>query len=176
VWEWDFKTRQELREALESYTAFQDGTFVRRYGRKDEIDPEAPEPATEEEVAEAEMRSAQRRAEIDRCMEVLAQMSPHWHELLHRYYREGMSVQPRGWLWPAAKLKYLHLNCPSLMRCPVVPGDARLDLPKCTEYDRQQCFDHYRIFLGQLRIAIGRLYSVHSLTKRQRRRLVHGRA
>ncbi len=180
VWSWHFESRSNLRRGLEGYTAFQDGTLLRRYGHEGfriEVDANgnplldangepimvmdptaAPNP---ELFAMVEMSAAQRRAEIDQCMDVIEQRSPHWWKLLDCYYRKGASCEPRGWLKASERMGYRTQPCPALVRCPATAGDNRFDFKTCDRADEHECVEDRVTFVNQLNVATGKLYNVH---------------
>jgi hypothetical protein len=180
VWSWSFASPHELRKALEEYTAFQDGTLLRRYGhegyrvavddrgnivRDEQGEPVLvtdPEPLRDPEtLAQLEMCLARKRSEIDHCMEVLQRRFPHWWRLLDIYYRRGLSLEPRGWLEPAVRLGFHRGKCPPLMRCVVSPGDNRSDLEDCQRHQKHHCHWDRDTFMRSVSLAIARLYDVH---------------
>lgn len=181
VWSWYFPHPMDLRRALEEYTAFQEGTLLRKYGhdgfkvetdgqgnpRLDEagnpvLVPEDPSKACDPEaLAEAEMHAAQRRSEIDACMEDLRRRYPHWWRLLDVYYRRGLSMEPRGWVVMAALLGVHKGKCPPLKRCPASPGDNRIELGDCERHQKNHCHWDRDTFERQVVCAIRCLFDIH---------------
>lgn len=180
VWTWDFSSPAELREALEEYTAFQDGTVLRRYGHEglrvavDErgnpilgddgqpvMLPDLEPSRNPEELARVEMNMARRRSEIDQSMEILRHRFPHWWRLIDLYYRQGYSTEPRGWLLPAVVMGCHKGKCPPLVRCPVSPGDNRRDLPECQRRQKNHCYWDHDTFMRQVALAVARLFDAH---------------
>ena len=170
----------DLRRALEEYTAFQDGTLLRKYGHdglKMAVDGQgnpildaAGEPLLEpdfghtgdpESAAEAEMHAAQRRSEIDACMDGLRRRYPHWWRLIDVYYRQGLSMEPRGWVVMAALLGVHKGKCPPLKRCPASPRDNRTDLDECERHRKNHCHWDRDTFERQVACAIRCLFDVH---------------
>ena len=186
VWAWYFQHPMDLRRALEEYTAFQDGTLLRRYGidgMKIKVDADGnplldaqgnpllePDPKSvddrarleaEAHRAEAEMHAMQRRSEIDACMEDLRRRYPHWWRLIDVYYRQGLSMEPRGWVVMAALLGVHKGKCPPLKRCPASPRDNRTDLDECERHRKNHCHWDRDTFERQVACAIRCLFDVH---------------
>lgn len=154
-WRWDFSSPAELRRALEEYTALQEGAAIRKYGHdgvrvlvdewgNDVLDEDGhpvlvvdPEPVRDPESgARTEFDKARIRSEIDACMERIRTRYPHWWWLLEVYYRQGRSLEPRGWIATAILLGVHKSRCPALMRCPVSPGDNRSGWDVCQRHDK----------------------------------------
>ena len=88
VWRWCFRSKAELRKALEEYTALADGQYVR--GEFDGSEPDAAHMDTG-------FRIMAQNKEIDRRMLRLAVMAPLYQRLLDVYYRHGLCVEAMGW-------------------------------------------------------------------------------
>jgi hypothetical protein len=180
VWSWIFAGPKEVRQALEEYTSFQDGTLCRHYGHDglrvavDELGREIldedgrevlisdPEPPTNPaELAKLQMSKARIRSEIDASMEVLRRTFPHWYRLLDVYFRQGCSMEPRGWLVPAILLGVHKGRCPLDVRCPVSPGDNRPGRDECQRAAKKGCRWDRETFERQVTCAVARLYDAH---------------
>ena len=180
VWSWYFPHPMDLRRALEEYTAFQDGTLLRKYGSdgfrvavdghgnpilgaagEQILEADVAPRSDPESIAEAEMHAAQRRSEIDTCMEELRRRYPHWWRLIDVYYRQGLSMEPRGWVVMAALLGVHKGKCPPLKRCPASPGDNRTGLGECERHRKNHCHWDRDTFERQVACAIRCLFDVH---------------
>jgi hypothetical protein len=129
-----------------------------------EEDPDAA-PRPEDVQAIQQMHSAQRRAEIDACLEAIRRPFPHWYKLLDTYYREGLSLEPRGWAIAAHALGAHQVTCPPLKRCPASPGEpVQEDRPDCRKADKICRADRAR-FEVLLAIAIARLFDAHRVRR-----------
>lgn len=125
-----------------------------------EEDPEA-EPRDPDCGAQAEMSKARIRAEIDACMDAIRRRYPHWWTLLEAYYRQGASLEPRGWVKVAELLGSHAGKCPPLKRCPASPGDQRMDLDECRRDLRHHCGRDRALFVALTATAIARLFDAH---------------
>jgi hypothetical protein len=158
VWSWEFNGRHDLRKALEEYTDHLDGTLTRRYG--------PPDGGDEEKLAVQEANAAKRRAEIDRCMEVLEQACPFLWRILDLHYRRGCSLSLQGWTIPAARMGLRKATCPPLVRCVLnsrdpEQEDRRQQLLDCDKAVAQACGADRDLFRVELSLAIGRLFAIH---------------
>jgi hypothetical protein len=145
---WRFKTVEKLREeGLEQYTAFSDGIMVTRYGMLgDEKDLQ---------VWECVLR---KRAEIDACLGQMKEVGQ--RRLLDVYYRRGLSVDHRGWMYTANLVRVQGvkpIRCPGNVRCRI--ADERRDLPTCPA--GRHCEWDHDTFESVLQQAVGRLWKVH---------------
>jgi hypothetical protein len=150
VWSWRFPSPKSLREdGLEQYTAFTDSIKVGKYGEfviGDEVD------------GESHFCALRKRAEIDACMSEFRYVV--LRDILDVYYRQGLSVEHRGWTEAARRVRVQGVRprrCPGAVRCRV--ADTRFELPTC-EVGRG-CLTDYDTFEVQVSLAIERLWRVH---------------
>lgn len=157
VFSWTFNSLRELRQGLEEYLSFLDGTVTTHYGT--EHGEREPDPAVH-------MNAARRRSEIDACMEVLQASSPLLWRTLDVHYRRGASIQPRGWTVTAACIGLRRACCPSGVRCVLQAGsteeeERRLDKPACRVAERLGCQQDRDDLQRQLTMAVRRLHGIH---------------
>ena len=129
-----------------------------------EVDPDA-EPRDPDTLATQQLHAAQRRSEIDACMDALPPRLQYCRTLLDLYYRRGLNLEPRGWVLPYSKVAPQRTPCPPLRRCPASPGDNRTDWKDCRHGDR--CTRDRAAFEVLLALAIGCLFDAHRVRREQ---------
>lgn len=145
----------ELSEALEQYTAYADGIKVGKYGEVTGGDVDL-------ETWETVLR---KRKEIDLCMAAMSEVG--LRNLLHVYYRCGLSTHHRGWM-QAAHITRVQGVKP--LRCPGAAPETGKAI-RCRlsgePMDRDQCpiggkcKELRETFDAQVKRAIGQLWKVH---------------
>jgi hypothetical protein len=149
---WRFGSPESLREdGLEQVCAFLDGSLISRYGEF--------LPGGDDGLGNSHLCAVRKRAEIDRCMELLKERR--LHRLLDVYYRQGYSIEHRGWAKAARIVELPGMSlprCPGPVRCQV-PGDDRMTLPTCPA-GRHCQWDHDQ-FEATLKQAVIALWRVH---------------
>lgn len=162
VFSWTFNSLRELRQGLQEYLSFLDGTVTTHYGLEHgerDADPTVY------------MNAARRRSEIDACMESLQDTSPLLWRTLDVHYRRGASIQPRGWTVTAGCIGLRRATCPVGVRCVLRAGstdeeERRLDKPACRAAERLGCQQDRDDLQRQLTMATRRLHQIHQLRRR----------
>jgi hypothetical protein len=145
----DGRRHDELAEALDTYTTYQDGVKIGRYGEL---------VGGEQDLQTWEM-VLRKRKEIDLCLDALSEVG--LRNLLHVYYRCGFRDYHRGWMSAAVVVRVQGVK-PKL--CP--GGSIRCRLSG-EPMDRESCqigqdCEHLReMFDAQVRRATERLWRVH---------------
>lgn len=165
VWSgWEFRDRHELLVALRQYTANLDGTKVRKYGDPD-LEPMRPGGGASGGQGTYEHCLMQKRSTIDAGMYELEQHSGLLWLILDSYYRQGLSLHPRGWLVvaQAARIRQ-RIPCMGLsVRCTVDTRGEFTDARKvdaCPLGDAYQCQLYYDLWRGILAKAVDGLWGV----------------
>jgi len=149
VWEWHFRSADELRVAMEDYYEY-------------DMAQGAPPPNPDATLDRRGRIYAQNK-EIDRAMVFVGAASPYAYHILDGYYRRigGLSRQRKGWVVVARALQTQGLRapaCPGPVRC-ALPGDDRHHLPLCPK--GRECMAMWTTFEGHLSLCLAALFAAH---------------
>jgi hypothetical protein len=172
VWSWTFDDEEDLRAALVEYMLDETSVRIRREEGRGGGDacplsrPEDCESCPHSAECEVELHNAQRRSEVDACMEILQHTYPFYWRLLDLYYRCGANAEVKGWITTAKRLGLRGVKCPMHVRCTMrssadEPEDNRLELPSCQAMVALSCNWDRQTFNEQLTQGLKRLFAIH---------------